>query len=81
MLPIVKDLLNYKNYIKALKEPKKIINFFNRFNYYPGIKFAYSKSKFYKILEIKLTTFFAKKMNSEHYAHKSKNRGFSHFFL
>lgn len=25
--------------------------------------------------------FLLKKMNSEHYAHKSKNRGFSHFFF
>ena len=46
MLNLVKDIVNPKNWLKLLKDPKKIKNFINRLNYYPGLKFAYSKSRF-----------------------------------
>lgn len=61
MLPILNDLLKFDNYIKAIKQPSKIKNYFNRFNYYPGLKFANNKSKLYKKLEISFLSFLAKK--------------------
>lgn len=60
MLPIIKDLFNYKNYIKAVKSPKKIGNFFKRFNYYPGLKFANTRSQLYKNFEIFMSVSFAR---------------------
>jgi hypothetical protein len=70
MLNLVKDIVNPKNWLKLLKDPKKIKNFINRLNYYPGLKFAYSKSRFYRYLEI----FFLIKL-------AKKNKAFQNFFF
>ena len=70
MLNLVKDIVNPKNWLKLLKDPIKIKNFINRLNYYPGLKFAYSKSRFYRYLEI----FFLIKL-------AKKNKAFQNFFL
>ena len=61
MNSFIKDFFKLSNYIKFLKNPSKIKVIFNRLNYYPGLKFAYSKSYIYRYLEISFTIFFAKK--------------------
>ena len=49
------------NIYKNINILKKISNYFN---YYPGLKFRYSKSKIYKKFEILFTTYLAKQNNS-----------------
>ena len=61
MKSLIKDILDIKNIIKVIKNPFLIKNLFKRINYYPGLKFGYSKSLIYKKIEIKFTTFFAKR--------------------
>ena len=61
MNSFIKDFFKLSNYIKFLKNPGKIKIIFNRLNYYPGVKFAHSKSYIYRYLEISLTIFLAKR--------------------
>ena len=49
------------NTYKNINILKKISNYFD---YYPGLKFRYSKSKIYKKFEILFTTYLAKQNNS-----------------
>lgn len=64
MTSLIKDSLDKKNIIKVLKNPFIIKKFFKRLNYYPGLKFGYSKSLLYKKIEIQFTTFFARRKKS-----------------
>jgi hypothetical protein len=61
MISLIKDSLDIKSIIKVIKNPFLIKRLFKRMNYYPGLKFGYSKSLLYKKIEIKFTTFFAKR--------------------
>jgi hypothetical protein len=61
MISLIKDSLDIKSIIKVIKNPFLIKKLFKRMNYYPGLKFGYSKSLLYKKIEIKFTTFFAKR--------------------
>ena len=61
MISLIKDSLDIKSIIKVIKNPFLIKKLFKRMNYYPGLKFGYSKSLIYKKIEIKFTTFFAKR--------------------
>ena len=61
MKSLIKDSLDIKSIIKVIKNPFLIKKLFKRMNYYPGLKFGYSKSLLYKKIEIKFTTFFAKR--------------------
>lgn len=71
MINLLKDILNLNNLVKAFKNPKKFIKVFNdRINYYPGLKFGYTKSKKIKQLYMYLNIFFAK-----------KNKNFKEFFF
>ena len=64
MISLIKDSLDKKNIFKVLKNPFIIKKFFKRLNYYPGLKFGYSKSLLYKKIEIQFTTFFARRKKS-----------------
>ena len=71
MIHILKDVVNPINWIKILKNPSKFIKVFNdRINYYPGLKFGYTKSKTIKKLYMSFNIFFAK-----------KNKHFKEFFF
>ena len=61
MFHLVKDIFNPKNWLKLILNPRKISIIYERFFYYPGLKFGYSKSNLYKNLIIKITIFFARK--------------------
>ena len=75
MNSFIKDFFKLSNYIKFLKNPGKIKIIFNRLNYYPGLKFAHSKSYIYRYLEISLTIFLQKEINvSKIYFLKLKKR-------
>jgi len=71
MINLLKDILNPNNWLKVFKKPKKFIKIFNdRVNYYPGLKFGYTKSKVVKKLYMNFNIFFAK-----------KNKNFKEFFF
>ena len=53
MISLIKDSLDIKSIIKVIKNPFLIKKLFKRMNYYPGLKFGYSKSLLYKKIEIK----------------------------
>jgi len=61
MINLIKDILNPVNWIKLIKNPKKIEIFFDRIFYYPGLRFGNSKSHYYRYFLIKFTIFFAKR--------------------
>ena len=62
MLPLLKDVLNPVNWIKALKNPARLFEVFNsRINYYPGTRFGYTKYKIIKKLYMSFNLFFARK--------------------
>jgi len=62
MLHIIKDLSNPYNWIKLARNPSKFKKVFNdRINYYPGLKYGYTKSKIIKKLYINFNMFLAKK--------------------
>ena len=61
MYNLVKDILNPKNWLKLILNPRKISVIYERIFYYPGLKFGYIKSTFYKNLIIKSTIFFARR--------------------
>ena len=61
MFHLVKDIFNPKNWLKLILNPRKISIIYERFFYYPGLKFGYLKSNLYKNLIIKITIFFARK--------------------
>ena len=62
MIHILKDAVNPINWIKIIKDPKKLIKIFNdRINYYPGLRFGYTKYKIIKKLYMNFNIFFAKK--------------------
>ncbi len=64
MLHIIKDMVKLSNWAKLIKNPSKFKKVFNeRINYYPGLKFGYTKNKKIKKLYINFNTFFAKKNN------------------
>ena len=59
MRHIVKDVLNLSNWLKIYNNPSKFIRVFNdRINYYPGLKFGYTKSKIIKKLYMSFNIFF-----------------------
>ena len=70
MLNLIKDLINPKNWIKLLLNPKKVKTLYDRVFYYPGLKFGYSKSYLNKKILIKTTIFLAK-----------RNKRFNQFFF
>ena len=45
MFYLIKDMFNPINWIKLIKDPKKIFTILDRIFYYPGLRFGYSKSK------------------------------------
>ena len=62
MIHIIKDLLNPYNWIKLARNPSKFKKVFNdRINYYPGLKYGYTRSKIIKKFYINFNMFFAKK--------------------
>ena len=70
MYNLIKDLINPKNWIKLLLNPKKIKTVYDRIFYYPGLKFGYSKSNLNKKILINCTIFLAK-----------RNKQFKEFFF
>jgi len=64
MKAIITDIFKIKNILRLIKNPLLIKKFFSRINYYPGLKFGYSNSNFYKNLEIIIMIFFAKRKKS-----------------
>ena len=78
MINLLKDILNPNNWLKIFKKPKKFIEVFNdRVNYYPGLKFGYTKSKIVKKLYVYFNIFFAKKNRSivrGAYGYNAKNK-------
>lgn len=61
MFYLIKDMFNPINWIKLIKDPKKIFTILDRIFYYPSLRFGYSKSKIYKNFIIKFTIFLAKR--------------------
>ena len=65
MRHIVKDVLNLSNWLKIYNNPSKFIRVFNdRINYYPGLKFGYTKSKIIKKLYMSFNIFLLKKIKT-----------------
>ena len=60
MLNLAKDILNPKNWLRLILNPTKIIILYNRVVYYPGLKFGYLKSIWYRNFIIKSTIFLLK---------------------
>ncbi len=71
MIHLLKDIANPINWIKSFKRPSKFIKVFNdRVNYYPGLRFGYTKSKIIRKLYVNFNIYFAK-----------KNKHFNEFFF
>ena len=74
MYSLLKDIINPKNWIKLLLNPKKIKTVYERIFYYPGLKFGYSKSNLYKKILIKSTIFLARRNKKFREIFFSKNK-------